>query len=160
MSLVGSKYMVPNIGTLRDGQWIWYKSITSVLRRLRLASHAAVMSAAVKSGLPSLTHGIPRAGPATLVATNQCWRAEGCFSNQLPSMVSVAPKVSARAGTEYISAASIKLMPRSCAQSRMLCAAAWLTCSPNVMVPRQMGVTCRPLWPSCIFFMDRMDVKG
>ena len=97
--------------------------------------------------------GMPRAGPATLVATTSFSRAPGCFANQLPMMVSVAPQVSALAGTEYISAASMKLTPRSSERSRMAWALASLTCSPKVMVPRQMGVTCRPLAPSATVFM-------
>ena len=63
--------------------------------------------------VPSRTQGMPREGPATLVASTSLPRAPGFLANQLPMMVSVAPKVSARAGTEYISAVSMKLMPRS-----------------------------------------------
>ena len=76
------------------------------------------------------------------------------FANQLPMTVSVEPQVSAFAGTEYISAASRKLTPRTSERSRMAWASASLTCSPKVMVPRQMGVTCRPLWPRVTWFMD------
>jgi hypothetical protein len=60
-------------------------------------------------------------------------------------MVSVAPQVSARAGTAYISAVSMKLTPRSSERLRMVWAVASSTCSPKVMVPRQIGVTCRSL---------------
>jgi hypothetical protein len=42
----------------------------------------------------------------------------GFLANQLPMMVSVAPKVSARAGTEYISAVSMKLTPRASERSQ------------------------------------------
>jgi len=97
---------------------------------------------------------MPRAGPATLVASTTFWRAPGFLANQLPMMDSVAPQVSALAGTEYISAVSMKLMPRSRARSRMAWATASWTCSPKVMVPRQMGVTCRPLEPSATVFME------
>jgi hypothetical protein len=69
-------------------------------------------------------------------------------------MVSVAPLVSARAGTEYISAASRKFTPRSNERSRMLWAVASFTCSPKVMVPRQMGVTCSALAPNGTLFMQ------
>ena len=62
---------------------------------------------------------MPRDGPATLVASTILPRAPGLFANQLPMMVSVAPKVSARAGTEYISAVSMKSTPRSSERSRM-----------------------------------------
>jgi hypothetical protein len=50
-----------------------------------------------------------------------------------------------RAGTAYISAVSMKLTPRSSERFRMAWALASSTCSPKVMVPRQMGVTCRSL---------------
>jgi hypothetical protein len=68
-------------------------------------------------------------------------------------MVSVEPQVSARAGTEYISAVSMKLTPRSSERSRMAWEVFSSTCSPKVMVPRQMGVTCRSLEPSWTLFM-------
>jgi len=95
--------------------------------------------------LPSRTQGMPRDGPATLVATTSFWRAPGFLANQLPMMVSVAPKVSALAGTAYISAVSMKFTPRASDWLRMACESASLTCSPKVMVPRQMGVTSRSL---------------
>lgn len=98
-------------------------------------------SLASSSVLPLRIHGMPREGPAIFVASTTCARADGLFSNQLPMIFSVALKVSARAGTEYISAVSMKLTPRSSALSRMLCAMDSSTCSPKVMVPRQMGVT-------------------
>ncbi len=104
--------------------------------------------------VPSRTQGMPREGPATLVASTSLPRAPGFLANQLPMMVSVAPKVSARVGTEYISAVSMKLMPRSSERSRMAWAVGSSTCSPKVMVPRQMGVTCRSLWPSWTFCME------
>ena len=62
---------------------------------------------------------MPREGPATLVASTIFSRAPGRAARQWPMMVSVAPQVSARAGTAYISAVSMKLMPRSSARSRM-----------------------------------------
>ena len=86
-------------------------------------SQDAMMSAAVMPA-PSRTQGMPREGPATLVASTSFSRMPGCLANQLPMMVSVAPKVSLRAGTEYISAVSMKLMPRSSARSRMAWASA------------------------------------
>ena len=135
---------MPKAGTWRSGQWIWYRSITSVCSRRRLASHETTMSAAVMP-LPARIQGMPREGPATLVASTTFWRTPGCFANQLPRMVSVAPQVSARAGTAYISAVSMKLTPRSSARFRMAWAPASSTCSPKVMVPRQIGVTCRSL---------------
>src|SRR5690606_40150317 len=55
-------------------------------------------------------------------------------------------------GTEYISAVSMKLTPRSSERSRMACAAASSTCSPKVMVPRQMGDTCREDCPRETWF--------
>jgi hypothetical protein len=135
---------MPKAGTWRSGQWIWYRSITSVCSRRRLASHEAPMSAAVIPP-PARIQGMPREGPATLVASTTFWRTPGFFANQLPMMVSVAPQVSARAGTAYISAVSMKLTPRSSERFRIAWALASSTCSPKVMVPRQIGVTCRSL---------------
>lgn len=48
------------------------------------------MSAAVIP-LPSRTQGMPREGPATLVASTTLPRAPGFFANQRPMMDSVAP---------------------------------------------------------------------
>jgi hypothetical protein len=132
--------------------------ITSVCRRRRLASHDATMSCAVMP-LPSRTHGMPRDGPATLEASTSFWRTPGFLANQWPMMVSVAPNVSARAGTAYISAVSMKFTPRSSERLRMSCDCASLTCSPKVMVPRQMGVTYRSLSPSWIVCMEVMGYK-
>ena len=105
------------------------------------------MSCAVMPA-PGRTQGMPREGPATLEASTSFWRAPGRWANQRPKMVSVEPQVSARAGTEYISAVSRKFTPRSSERSRIAKEVASSTCSPKVMVPRQMGVTCRSLWPS------------
>ena len=80
-----------------------------------------------------------------MVASTTLARAPGRWANQRPMMVSVAPQVSARAGTAYISAVSKKSTPRSSARSMMAKASASPTCSPNVMVPRQMGLTCNAL---------------
>ncbi len=104
------------------------------------------MSAAVMPS-PWRTHGMPRDGPATLVAMTSCPRRPGRAASQRPMMASVAPQVSRRAGTAYISAVSMKFTPRSTARSRMAWAVGSSTCSPKVMVPRQMGVTRRSLCP-------------
>ena len=48
------------------------------------------MSAAVMPA-PSRTQGMPRDGPATLVASTSLPRAPGSCASQLPMMVSVAP---------------------------------------------------------------------
>ena len=93
--------------------------------------------------VPSRIQGMPRDGPATLVARTNFSRAPGFLANQLPMKVSVAPQVSAEAGTAYISAVSMKLMPASNERSKMACESVSLTCWPKVMVPRQIGVTCR-----------------
>lgn len=89
-----------------------------------------------------------RLGPATLDASTTCWRAPGRRANHSPMMVSVAPLVSALAGTAYISAVSMKLTPAATARSRMAWASSWPTCSPKVMVPRQTGHTDKSLRPS------------
>ena len=97
---------------------------------------------------PSRTHAIPRDGPATLVASTSFCRTPGCLVNQFPKIVSVAPKVSALVGTEYISDVSKKFTPRSRERSRIACESASLTCSPKVIVPKQIGVTRKSLLPS------------
>ena len=102
------------------------------------------MSAGVMP-LPARIQGMPREGPATLVASTMPARRPGRAASQRPRMASVAPQVAARAGTGYISAASMKFTPRAMARSRMAWASASATCSPKVMVPRQMGVTRRSL---------------
>ena len=98
--------------------------------------------------LPSRTQGMPREGPATLVASTNFCRTPGCLANQLPKIVSVEPQVSALAGTEYISAVSKKFTPRARDLSKIACESASLTCSPKVIVPKQMGVTRKSLLPS------------
>jgi len=160
LSLVGSKVSRPKAGTLRAGQWIWYRSITSVCRRRRLSSQALRISALLTPEFSPRIHGMPRDGPATLVASTTLPRRLASLANQLPRIVSVAPQVSARAGTEYISAASRKWIPRSIERSRMLCAVASSTCSPNVIVPRQMGGTCSALAPNGTFFMQFFVKSG
>ncbi|MDT4810276.1 hypothetical protein FQZ97_431850 [compost metagenome] len=102
------------------------------------------MSAAVMP-VPSRTQGMPREGPATLVASVIFWRVPGLAANQFPMMVSVAPQVSLLAGTAYISAVSMKSTPRSSERFRTAWAVGSSTCSPKVMVPRQIGVTWRSL---------------
>ena len=77
------------------------------------------MSARRQARRPARTQGMPREGPATLVASTILPRTPGRAASQRPMIVSVAPKVSARGGTEYISAVSMKLMPRSSARSRI-----------------------------------------
>ena len=114
--------------------------MTSVCRRRSEPSQEAMMSAAVMP-LPGRSQGMSRAGPATLVARVTRWRMPGRWRSQRPMKVSVAPAVAALGGTGYISAVSRKVTPRSTARSSMACASASPTCSPKVMVPRQMGGT-------------------
>ena len=83
--------MPPNIGTLRFGQWIWYRSITSVCSRRRLSSQACTISTAIRLALPLRTQSMLRDGPATLVASTTLARRAGLRANQWPMMVSVAP---------------------------------------------------------------------
>src|SRR5688572_13492664 len=55
----------------------------------------------------------------------------------------------------------MKLMPCSSERSRMAWELASSTCSPKVMVPRQMGVTSRSLAPSLTFCMEEgLQVDG
>jgi hypothetical protein len=63
--------------------------MTSVCRRFRLALQLASMSAGVMP-CPSRTQGMPRDGPATLVAsTILCDRMPGRAASQWPMKVSV-----------------------------------------------------------------------
>ena len=48
------------------------------------------MSSDVKP-LPSRIQGMPRDGPATLLASTTRWRTPGRLANQRPRMVSVTP---------------------------------------------------------------------
>ena len=57
------------------------------------------MSLALTSIAPPRTQGMPREGPATLVASTTWRRRPGRLANQRPRMRSVAPKVSRRGGT-------------------------------------------------------------
>ena len=90
LSFVGSKYTPPNAGTWRNGQWIWYRSITSVCKRFKLASQASKKSFSVTSALPLRIQSMPRDGPAILVAMTNCLRTSGRLANQLPMIFSVA----------------------------------------------------------------------
>ena len=99
---------------------------------------------------------MPHDGPATLLASTIFWRMPGRALSQWPMKVSVAPQVGALGGTGYISAVSRKLMPRSMARSMMACEVGSSTCSPKVMVPRQMGVTRRSLVPREMVFMKNV----
>jgi hypothetical protein len=85
--------------------------------------------------------------PGHLGGQHHRWRTPGRRPATRPMMVSVAPKVSRRAGTAYISAVSMKLMPPRRARGRGSRARGSSTCSPKVMVPRQMGLTRRSLLP-------------
>ena len=58
------------------------------------------MSWAVRLALPPRTQGMPREGPATLVAMSILSRRLRCWCNQRPMMFSVRLKVSALVGTE------------------------------------------------------------
>src|SRR5258706_5627713 len=94
-----------------------------------------------------------RPGPAIFEATTMPWRFALFLPSQLPRIFSVAPCVFCAGGTGYISAVSMKLIPRSSAQSICACPSASLFCSPQVMVPRQMSLTSSALAPSLFFFM-------
>jgi hypothetical protein len=63
-------------------------------------------------------------------------------------MASVRPWVSARGGTGYISAVSMKLIPAASACSIWAWASDSLFCSPQVMVPSPRALMRRPVRPS------------
>jgi len=100
---------------------------------------------------------MPRDGPHTLVAITTFWRAPGVLCSHWPMIFSVVWKVSGLGGTAYSSAVSRKLMPRARAWFRMAWLAGVSTCSPKVMVPRQMGLTCSSLVPSWMVFMGAIS---
>ena len=81
--------------------------------------------------------------PDTLEAMTMRSRPPRALS-QVPMIRSVEPWVSALGGMEYISAVSMKLMPRPIAMSSWAWPSASVFCWPQVMVPRQMDVTSRP----------------
>ena len=85
-----------------------------------------------------------------LVATITLSRMARAFS-QVPMMVSLRPKVSARAGKEYISAVSMKVTPAATAMSSCRWASASVFCSPNVMVPRQTRLTMMSVRPRRLY---------
>ncbi len=74
---------------------------------------------------------------ATFVASTQRLRS-GAMS--LPVMRSLSPLA-------YTSAVSMKFTPASRAEATMRPDSAASVRSPNIIVPRQMGETCRPLRP-------------
>ena len=77
----------PKHGTLRFGQWIWYRSMTIGLQPSQaVVARLHDVVARVRSALPSRTHGMPRDGPATLVASTTFSRTPGRAANQLPMM--------------------------------------------------------------------------
>jgi hypothetical protein len=86
----------------------------SVCRRRRLVSTAARRLASSKFWAPPRTQCSAGLGPAALVASTT-WPRLPVFFSQEPMKRSVEPCVSARGITGYISAVSMKLMPRSSA---------------------------------------------
>src|SRR5579862_1452633 len=94
-----------------------------------------------------------RPGPAIFDATMTLARFALFFPSQLPRIFSVAPCVFCAGGIGYISAVSMKLMPRSSAHSICAWPSASVFCSPQVMVPRQISLTSSLLEPSRFRFM-------
>jgi hypothetical protein len=90
----GRNTAMPKAGTWRSGQWIWYRSITSVCSRRRLASQEATMSAAVRSHRPRGSRACRATGRPPWWPAPPSGARRG-LANQLPMMVSVAPQVSA-----------------------------------------------------------------
>src|SRR5690606_17697271 len=122
----------------------------SVRSRRRLFSQASAMLARFRSVRPPRIQS-RRPGPATLVAMTSLSRS--LRASQRPRYSSVRPWVSARGGTGYISAVSMKLMPRSMARSSCAWASASVFCSPQVMVPRHTVDTSRSVPGSVRYFI-------
>src|SRR5689334_8149238 len=67
------------------------------------------------------------------------------------------PTISSDSPSEYTSAVSMKLMPASMASWMMATESSWsgFPQAPNIMAPRQSGLTLRPVRPSVRYFMGR-----
>src|SRR3954451_23924304 len=119
-----------------SGRWIWYRSIQSVPSRRRLLSISLTIQ---RRELPN-SFGSSPIGPCTLVASTTLSR--------LP--FSALPTISSDSPREYTSAVSMKLIPASSAAWMMRTDSSWsvLPQSPNIIAPRQSGLTLTPVDPS------------
>src|SRR4051812_36480259 len=86
--------------------------------------------------------------PWTLVASTTCSRRPP--ASALPTIVSDSPR-------EYTSAVSMKLMPASSARWMMRIDSSWSVSphAPNIIAPRQSGLTLTPVRPRLLFSIGR-----
>src|SRR5215208_6416725 len=119
-----------------SGRWIWYRSIQSVPSRRRLFSTSRTIH---RRELPN-SFGSSPILPCTLVARTTSSRRPP--ASALPTISSDSPR-------EYTSAVSTKLTPASSARWMMRIDSSWslLPQSPNIMAPRQSGLTYMPVRP-------------
>src|SRR3954451_3384793 len=124
---------VSSMSVSSSGRWIWYRSIQSVCSRRRLASHSLAIQRRL---LPNWLTSSPMV-PWTFVARTT--------SSRRP--LSALPTISSDSPREYTSAVSMKLIPASSARwmIRIDSSWSWLPQSPNIMAPRQSGLTCTPV---------------
>src|SRR3954471_210420 len=118
-----------------SGRWIWYRSIQSVCSRRRLFSTSLMIQ---RSELPNSFASSPIV-PCTFVARITLSRRP----------FSAFPTISSDSPREYTSAVSMKLIPRSSAVWMMRIDSSWsvLPHSPNIIAPRQSGLTLTPVVP-------------
>src|SRR4051812_24587215 len=124
-----------------DGRCTWYRSIQSVPSRRRLASHSRMIHRRL---LPWWLGSSPIV-PWNLVARTTSSRRP---ASALPTISSLSP-------AEYTSAVSMKLMPPSRARWMIEIDSSWsrLPHAPNIIAPRQRGLTLTPVRPRVRIFM-------
>src|SRR3954453_9759146 len=120
-----------------SGRGIWYRSIQSVFSLRRLLSTSVTIQ---RRELPYWFGSSPMR-PWTLVASTTFSRRPS--ASALPTISSYSPR-------EYTSAVSMKLIPASSARWMMRIESLWsvLPQAPNIIAPRQSGLTCTPVRPS------------
>src|SRR3954465_10080381 len=124
-----------------DGRCTWYRSIQSVPRRRRLASHSRM----IQRRLLPWWFGASPIVPWNLGARPRSSRRP---AGALPTISSLSP-------AEYTSAVSMKLMPPSRARWMIEMDSSWsrLPHAPNIIAPRQSGLTLTPVRPRVRIFM-------
>src|SRR4051794_2115478 len=135
-----------------SGRSIWYRSIQSVCSRRRLFSTSLTIQ---RRELPNSLGSSP-IGPCTLVASTTLSRRP----------LSALPTISSDSPREYTSAVSMKLIPASSAAWMIRTDSSWsvLPQSPNIIAPRQSGLTLTPVAPrlrSCMtpHLVDRREAR-
>src|SRR5947207_10326027 len=127
---------VSSMSVSASGRWIWYRSIQSVFSRRSEFSTSRTIQ---RRELPN-SFGSSPIVPCTLVASTTLSRRPS--ASALPTISSDSPR-------EYTSAVSMKLIPASSARWMMRIESLWsvLPQAPNIIAPRQSGLTCTPVRP-------------